>query len=121
VPVLARLFEAAGFSTVVLTMMPALATALGCPRTVGIEYPFGHPLGLPGDVAGQTAVLRETLRFLATAAAPGALLELPYAWPQPQDVAYKAWQPREPSPIVAYRRELAAREARERREDNAAT
>lgn len=102
-PVLARLFEAAGFSTVVLTMMPFLAQRLGCPRTAGVEFPFGHPLGRPHDVAGQMAVLRDALRLLETADGPGTEADLPYLWPEPVEVAYKAWQPREPSPIVAHR------------------
>lgn len=102
-PVLARGFEAAGFSTVVLTMMPLVAQRLGCPRTVGVEYPFGHPVGVAGDRDGQLAVLRDTLRALETLQEPGGAVELPYAWPVPVEMAYKAWQPREASPIVAYR------------------
>jgi hypothetical protein len=111
--VLARLFEAAGFSTVTLTMMPFLSQRLGAPRTAGIEYPFGHPLGLPHDVAGQTAVLRDALRLLEAAHEPGAAVDLPYLWPEPVEVAYKAWQPAEPSPIVAFMKEQAQRRARE--------
>jgi hypothetical protein len=113
VPVLARLFEAAGFSTVTLTMMPFLSQRLGAPRTAGIEYPFGHPLGQPHDVGGQTAVLRDALRVLETAGEPGTSVDLPYLWSEPVEVAYKAWQPAEPSPIVAYMKEMAQRRASE--------
>jgi D-proline reductase (dithiol) PrdB len=112
VPVLARGLEAAGFSTVVLTMMPFIAERLGCPRTVGVEFPFGHPVGRPGDHDGQMAVLRDMLRALDAATEPGRAVELPYEWPVPLEVAYRAWQPREPSPIVAY----AIVQARQRRE-----
>ena len=111
-PVLARLFEEQGFSTVTLTMMPFLAQRLGCPRTVGVEYPFGHPLGRPHDADGQRAVLRDALRVLETAREPGAEVDLPYEWPEPVEVAYKAWQPREPSPLVAYMRAQAQQRAR---------
>lgn len=115
-PVLARLFEREGFSTVTVTMMPTLAERLGIPRVVGVEFPFGHPFGRPGDAATQTAVLRAALRLLAEATEPGASVHLPHEWPEPQDVAYKAWQPREMSPIVRYLREqVLARRAAEGR------
>src|SRR5438105_15900212 len=94
-------------------MMPDLANRLGTPRVVGVEFPFGHPFGRPGDVAMQTAVLRDALDVLATATGPNTVVSLPYTWPEPQDVAYKAWQPREMSPIVRFMREqvLARRQA----------
>ena len=104
-PVLARLFEAAGFSTVTVTMMPRLAERLGIPRAVGVEFPFGHPLGRPHDAAMQTAVIRDALRVLAEATGPNTVVHLPYEWPEPQAVAYKAWQPSEMSPVVRYMRE----------------
>ena len=115
-PVLARLFEAAGFSTVTVTMMPRLAERLGIPRAVGVEFPFGHPFGPPGDVETQTGVARAALRALAEATGPGYVVHLPYVWPEPQNVAYKAWQPREMSPVVRYLREqVLARRASEER------
>ncbi len=88
-------------------MMPGLAERLGIPRAVGAEFPFGHPFGRPGDVATQTAVLRDALRVLAEAPGPNTVVHLPYRWPEPQAVAYKAWQPREMSPIVRWAREQA--------------
>src|SRR3712207_303696 len=86
-------------------MMPGLAERLGIPRAVGVEFPFGHPFGRPGDVATQTAVARDALRALDEATAPGYVMHLPYTWPEPQEVAYKAWQPRTMSPIVRSMRE----------------
>ncbi len=62
----------------------------------------------------QTAVLRAALRLLEEATVPGARVDLPFAWPEPQDVAYKAWQPGEMSPIVRYMREqVLARRAQQ--------
>jgi hypothetical protein len=111
--VLARVFERAGLSTVTVTMMPGLAQRLGISRVVGVEFPFGHPFGSPGDADTQTAVLRAALRLLEEAREPGARLDLDLPWPQPQDVAYKAWQPKEMAPIVRHLREqvLARRQA----------
>ena len=100
-PVLARRFEAAGIPTVVVTMMPETAQQLLAPRIVGVEFPFGHPFGQPhaGDV--QRLVLTTALRVLAGAGQPGTRVDIDLEWPQPRGEAYKAWQPAEPSPIVA--------------------
>jgi hypothetical protein len=108
-------FEQAGLSTVTVTMMPNLAERLGIPRAVGVEFPFGHPFGPAGDTETQRAVLRDALHFLATAPGPESVLHLAYPWPQPQEVAYKAWQPREMSPVVRHMREqvLARRAVQE--------
>ena len=85
----------------VVTMMPLTATQLLAPRTVGVEFPFGHPFGLPGDRPLQRRVLASALTLLAGAPAAGARVDLDVAWPQERSEAYRAWQPREPSPIVA--------------------
>lgn len=98
-PVLARLIEAAGISTVVVTMMPVLAAKLLAPRTVGVEFPFGHPFGLPRDRAVQRTVLEAALTVLAGAEGP-TRVDVDIEWPQPRGEAYKAWQPAEPSPLV---------------------
>ena len=100
-PVLARRIEAAGIPTVTVTMMPATAEQLLAPRIVGVEFPFGHPFGQPGDRAVQRVVLATALRTLAGASRPGTRIDIDLEWPQPRGEAYKAWQPSEPSPIVA--------------------
>jgi hypothetical protein len=100
VPVLARHVEAAGIPTVVLTMMPDVAQWLLAPRVVGVEFPFGHSFGVPGDDATHRRVLETALVVLAGATAPGTRIDLDLGWPQPRGEAYKSWQPAEPSPIV---------------------
>ena len=99
-PVLARWIEAAGIPTVVVTMMPAVAEDRRAPRIVGVEFPFGHAFGMPGDKVMQRRVLELALRVLAGAAAFGARIDVDIEWPMPLREAYKAWQPKEPSPIV---------------------
>src|SRR4029077_11220782 len=100
VPVLARWMEAAGIPTVIVTMMPALAEERRSPRIVGVEFPFGHPFGMPGDKAMQRRVLDLALRVLAGASEFGTRVDLDIEWPVPLRDAYKAWQPKEASPIV---------------------
>jgi hypothetical protein len=101
VPVLARLVEAAGIPTVIVTMMPDTADALVAPRVVGVEFPFGHPFGMPGDRAMQRRVLETAVTVLAGAARSGTRVDADIEWPQSRKEAYRAWQPAEPSPIVA--------------------
>ncbi len=103
---LARLVEAAGFSTILVTMMPYWAERIGVPRTLGVEFPFGHPLGQAHDVEQQMRVIRQALRLLETAEEPGTIVHATESWPVPQKEAYKAWQPAKPSPII---NELAPR------------
>jgi len=102
VPVLARWIEAAGIPTVVVTMMPDLATKLHTPRTVGVEFPFGHPFGLPHEPAMQHRVLGEALHVLAGADRFGTRIDIDLEWPIPRKEAYRNWQPAEPSPIVQW-------------------
>ena len=100
-PVLARVIEAAGISTVVVTMMPDLAERLGVPRTVGLEFPFGHTLGHAGDREEQTKVIRDSLRVLRDARQQNAVEHLPYEWPDFERWK-REWHPSEPAPIIAF-------------------
>jgi hypothetical protein len=106
VPVLARVIEAAGISTVIVTPMPYFAEALGVPRAVGVAFPFGHPLGHAGDRDEQSKVIGEALRVLREARGPGTVEHLSYEWPDYESWK-REWQPAEPSPIVALLRESA--------------
>ena len=67
--------------------MPAWTAAAGVPRIAAIEHPFGQTVGRPGDVAGQTAVLRATLAALAEIQEPGTIRHLPFRWtgPDPEE------------------------------------
>ena len=99
-PVLARWIEAAGIPTVVVTMMPAVAEERLAPRIVGVEFPFGHAFGMPHDRAMQRGVLELALRVLSGASTFGTRVDFDMQWPVALREAYKAWQPKEPSPIV---------------------
>jgi hypothetical protein len=100
VPVLARTLEAAGLSTVLVTNMPFWAEKVGVPRTLAVEFPFGHLLGQPYDGAQQMRVIGQALEVLETAQAAGAIVHSPETWPVPQKEALEDWQPQEPSPAM---------------------
>ena len=99
---LARVVEATGIATVVVTMMPVLAEKRGAPRIVGVPFPFGQPFGMAHDTEMQLAVARAALEHLAAAQRPGERIDVDIEWPVPLEEAYKAWQPPEPSPIVLH-------------------
>lgn len=107
---LARTFEAAGLSTVVVNMMPTWGERYGTPRTLGVEFPFGHTLGMAGDAAMQTRVLRAALDVLVSAPPPGPVIaHFQEPWPGDFDVWKKAWHPPVPSPMIRWLKEQALR------------
>ena len=99
-PVLARTLEAGGLATILVTNMPFWAEKVGTPRTLAVEFPFGHMLGQPHDVEGQKRVIRQALKVLESAEAPGAIVHSAEQWPIPTQEAIKTWQPAEPSPVT---------------------
>ena len=98
-PVLARVIEAAGISTVLVTMMPYWSEKVGVPRTLGVEFPFGHPFGHVGDREEQLIVIREALRLLREARQPGVVEYLDREWPDFEKWK-TAWYPPELPPII---------------------
>jgi hypothetical protein len=114
---LARTFEAAGLATAVINIMPVWGERYGAPRTLGVEFPFGHTCGLPGDAAMQSRVVRAALDLLATAEGPPPVVRhFDEPWPGDFDVWKKAWHPKEPSPVIRVMREQAALRAQQQRE-----
>ncbi len=114
-PVLARAIEAAGISTILVTMMPYWAEKLGTPRTLGVEFPYGHPLGRAAERDEQLAVIRSALRVLREAAAAGTIDHFERPWPEDEEEWRRRWQPQEPSPVIKFLRERAQQQAQERR------
>jgi hypothetical protein len=55
--VLARTFEAAGLNTVSISLVLEHSALLKPPRALYVPFPFGLPLGNPGDAAQQRRVL----------------------------------------------------------------
>ncbi len=57
------------------------------PRTVFLEWPMGHPLGEPGNVAQQMRVIRDALSALVEIKEPGTIIDLPYRWGRQEDIS----------------------------------
>lgn len=100
-PVLARLFESAGMSTILVTNMPYWAEKVGTPRALAVEFPFGHLLGQPGDRQMQLRVIRRALEVLECAQVPGTIVHSPEQWPTSLEDALHASHPETPPPISA--------------------
>jgi hypothetical protein len=113
--VLARTFEAAGICSVLVTNMPIWSERIGVPRTVGVEFPYGHAFGRPGDRAMQMRVIEAALGLLESATSPGEVVGVDIEWPQALDEAKRDWQPLEPAPIVARMIEQRRRQAEQAR------
>lgn len=74
-----RAIEAAGIPTVSLSILRDVTAKVRPPRALFLRWPFGHPLGEPGNLAQQFTVLYEAFQFLYTAKT-GELRDLPYRW-----------------------------------------
>jgi hypothetical protein len=101
VPVLARIVETAGIPTVIVTMLPDIAERFRLPRILGVEFPFGHPFGMPNDPGMQRAVALAALSLYERRDLP-TRTDLPMTWPVDWKVAYRGWQPKVAAPIVVY-------------------
>lgn len=95
------MFEAGGISTVLVTMMPSWAEQYGVPRAVAVEFPFGHPLGLPGHPDMQREIVKDALRLLEDATGPNTIVHLKHTWPEDETLWRRKWQPDAASPLIA--------------------
>jgi hypothetical protein len=101
VPVLARIFEIAGMSTVLVTNMPFWSERVGAPRSLGVEFPFGHIIGPAGDRAMQRRVILRALEVLEKAGRPGTIEHFQEPWPDSLELARRCSEPDVPPPIAA--------------------
>jgi len=80
VSLIARVVESYGISTVALSLNRELSEKIGAPRTLYLRYPYGAPLGEPGDVNQQRAILKDMFEALDNIKEPCTIVDLPYRW-----------------------------------------
>jgi D-proline reductase (dithiol) PrdB len=80
VGLVARVIEARGIPTVLVSTGRDLTEQVLPPRSVFVNFPMGNPFGRAGDVAMQRRVLLAALQLAETAARGGTLVDLPYTW-----------------------------------------
>jgi hypothetical protein len=75
-----REIEKAGIPTIGISIVRSYTEKVKPPRTVYLRWPFGHPLGEPGNVAQQRAVLAKAFEALDAIEEPGTIVDLPFRW-----------------------------------------
>ena len=75
-----REIEKAGIPTIGVSIVREYSEKVKPPRTVYLRWPFGHPFGLPFNVAQQRVVLAEAFRALLAITKPGEIIDLSYRW-----------------------------------------
>lgn len=78
--ILARELESRDLPTVCLTLIPELTRIVGAPRALHVRFPFGAPVGDPGNTALHQAVLLEALHLLSEAREAGTIRESNLGW-----------------------------------------
>ena len=68
-----RAVEAAGISTVSITLIEDITRRVKPPRALVVPYGFGHPLGEPNNPELQHAIIAEALALLEDTAEPTIL------------------------------------------------
>ena len=68
-----RAVEAAGISTVSITLVESMTKKVKPPRALAVPFGFGHPLGEPNNPELQHAIITEALALLADDAPPPIL------------------------------------------------
>lgn len=68
-----RAIEAAGISTVSITLVESMTKKVKPPRALAVTYGFGHPLGEPNNPELQHAIIAEALALLENEETPPIL------------------------------------------------
>jgi len=80
VSLIARVVESCGMSTVALSLNREISEKILAPRTLYLRFPYGAPLGEPGNIDQQRTIIREMCEALTCLDEPGTLVEMPYRW-----------------------------------------
>lgn len=75
-----REIESAGISTIGISIVRSFSEKIKPPRTVFLDWPFGHPLGKPFNVVQQRSVLIASFRALYSIRTSGLIVDLSYRW-----------------------------------------
>lgn len=81
-----RAIEREGIPTVGVSIARRFTEEVRPPRSVFVKWPMGHPLGEPGRVETQTAVIGAAFKLLVSATEPGIIVDLPFRWRRYEDL-----------------------------------
>ena len=77
VSLIARVVESYGICTVALSLNREISEKISA---LYLRYPYGAPLGEPGNVNQQRTIIMDMLASLFSLEEPGVILDLPYQW-----------------------------------------
>ncbi|MCS6881259.1 MAG: hypothetical protein RMK84_02870 [Oscillochloridaceae bacterium] len=77
---IARVIESFGIPTVCIIALREIAERVRPPRAIHLKWPFGHPLGEPGNRAQQLCVLYIALQALYTVRESGTIYDPGWRW-----------------------------------------
>ena len=75
-----RAIEAAGISTVSISLYRQVTAKLRVSRALALRFPFGFPLGIAFDREFQRRMIFHGLEVLQDVKEPGTIIDLPYRW-----------------------------------------
>jgi hypothetical protein len=75
-----RIIESGGISTISISVNRPYTERVKPPRSIFLHWPFGHPLGEPGRIDQQTAVLTKAFEALYTIETPGEIIDVGWPW-----------------------------------------
>lgn len=81
-----RAIEAAGISTVAISIVRRFTEETRSPRAVFVKWPMGHPLGEPGRIDQQELIIKRAIDALVSIKTPGTIIDLPYRWKRDEDL-----------------------------------
>jgi len=75
-----RSIETIGIPTISISVVRKYTEKIKPPRAIFLHWPFGHPLGEPGNVYQQAAVLGKAFEALYQIRQPGAIIDVNWRW-----------------------------------------
>jgi D-proline reductase (dithiol) PrdB len=75
-----RAIETIGITTVSISLVRAYSQKIKPPRAISLAWPFGHPLGEPGNMNQQAAVLGKAFEALYQINEPGTIIDVDWHW-----------------------------------------
>lgn len=76
----ARVVEAAGIATLVVSTGRDLSAQVKPPRTVFVNFPMGNTFGRSFDADQQRTILSDALHAFELVQRGGEIIDLPYEW-----------------------------------------
>jgi len=80
VGLIARVIEEHGIPTVGISIVRQYTEKVKPPRTIYLNWPYGHPFGEPFHVDQQRSVLLKAIEALYEITDPGTIIDIPWRW-----------------------------------------